>query len=285
MRLALAASGEIVGCDSLHVYRGLDIGSAKPTPRERAAVRHHLLDVVDPGQEFSAAEYARLARVAVREIAARGRLPVVVGGTGLYLKAFLEGLFEGPARDASLRSRLTRLADRYGDARVHRWLGRVDPEAAARIAPRDRIRVVRALEVYLASGQPISAAQRQTGEPLAGFSVRIVGLRPDRATLKDAVEARTRAMLEAGLVDEVMALRAAGVGGHLRPLQAIGYRQAVAFLEGRLPAERLGPEIVTATLRYAKRQMTWFRHQAAVRWFEDAETARADTLEWLRPKG
>ena len=149
-----------MSCDSLQVYRGLDIGSAKATPEERAAVPHHLIDVADPGEAFSAADYARLAREALDGIRSRGRLPIVAGGTGLYLRALLHGLFAGPSRDAGLRGRLEGLAERFGDERLHRVLARVDPEAAARIAPRDRVRVVRALEVYRATGRTITEGQR-----------------------------------------------------------------------------------------------------------------------------
>ncbi|HET8646338.1 MAG TPA: tRNA (adenosine(37)-N6)-dimethylallyltransferase MiaA, partial [Vicinamibacteria bacterium] len=165
LRLAEASGGEIVACDSVQVYRGLDVGSAKPTAEERRRVRHHLVDVVDPDQHFSAADYARLARGALAEIAARGSVPIVAGGTGLYLRALLGGLFEGPSRDAALRLRLEALAQRFGDARLHRLLARVDPAAAARTSPRDRVRVVRALEVYWASGRPLSDHQRQPLQP------------------------------------------------------------------------------------------------------------------------
>ena len=282
LRLARACSGEIVSCDSLQVYRGLDIGSAKPTVEERAEVKHHLVDVADPAEAFSAASYARLARVALGEIAARGRLAIVAGGTGLYLRALLRGLFEGPSRDEALRGRLELLAVRFGDARLHRLLARVDPEAAARIRPRDRVRVVRALEVYRVTGRPISEQQRQGAEPLQGFRGIVVGLDPDRATLRRAVETRTREMLARGLVEEVRGLLGRGYGPDLRPLRAIGYRQAVAVVRGEMTVAEAESAIVTETMRFAKRQRTWFRHQQSdAEWFSHADEAYAAVLRWL----
>jgi tRNA dimethylallyltransferase len=282
LRMARELSGEIVSCDSLQVYRGLDIGSAKATKEERAEVKHHLLDLREPDQEFSAAEYAREGRAALAAIAARGRLPIVAGGTGLYLKALLQGLFEGPARNAPLRRRLEALAERHGDARLHRLLGRVDPESAARLAPRDRVRIIRALEVFWTTGRPLTAHHREGAAPLRGFRTLILGLALDRAELRQRVERRAREMFEAGLLDEVRALLARGFPPDLRPLQAIGYRQAVAVALGGLGREDAERETVAETLRFAKRQMTWFRHQAEVTWYNDADAAARAAQEWLR---
>lgn len=283
LRLARERSGEIVSCDSLQVYRGLDVGSAKATAAERAAVPHHLLDVVPPQAAFSAADYARLARAALAGIRARGRLPIVAGGTGLYLKALLSGLFEGPSRDDVLRLRLERLAERFSDRRLHRLLAHVDGAAAARTHPRDRVRIVRALEVYWLTGRPITAHQAGGSQPLEGYRTLVLGLAPDRARLRAAVEARTRHMLEHGLVGETRAVLAACGGVAPRPLGAIGYRQALGVLRGELSPEAAESSIVTETMRFAKRQMTWFRHQAPrnVAWFDTAERAFAAALEWL----
>jgi tRNA dimethylallyltransferase len=282
LRLARERGGEIVSCDSQQVYRGLDLGTAKPTPAERAAVPHHMIDVADPRAGFSAAEFARLARGALAGIRRRGRLPVVAGGTGLYLRALLHGLFDGPARDDALRARLEAIADRRGDALLHRLLSRVDPAAAGRIAPRDRVRVVRALEVYLRTGRPMSAEQRGSGEPLSGFRTLLLGLAPDRTLLRAAVVARTRRMLAEGLVAEVRGLLANGLPADARPLQSIGYREAVAVVRGEMPEDEAEPAIVGATMRLAKRQMTWFRHQEpGIRWFADADAAHAAAVEWL----
>jgi tRNA dimethylallyltransferase len=285
MRLALEHGGEIVSCDSLQVYRGLDVGSAKPTPAERDRVAHHLIDVVDPDEVFTAAEYARQARRALADIRARGRLPLAVGGSGLYLRAVLSGLFEGPSRDEALRRRLERLAERYGDARLHRLLRGVDPEAATRIEVRDRRRVVRALEVFHATGRPLTQHHRAGAEPLAGFDVRLLGLEPSRETLRRAVEARTDRMLAGGLVAEVRALLAR-YPADLPPLRAIGYRQAVAVVEGRAQVDEARRDMVKETMRYAKRQMTWFRHQARVTWCAAAPEAHAQASAWLaEPRG
>ena len=286
LRLARERAGEIVSCDSLQVYRGLDIGSAKATAEERAAVPHHLLDVASPDSAFSAAEYTRLARKALRGIAARGRLAIVAGGTGLYLRALLQGLFRGPSRDEGLRRRLEGLAERFGDARLHRHLACVDPGAAARIAPRDRVRVVRALEVYRATGRAISEQQREGAVPLRGFRLLVVGLRPDRAALRGAVQERTRSMIARGLLDEVRGLLERGYSPELRPLRAIGYRQAVAVVCGEMTVEEAERAIVTETMRFAKRQVTWFRHQQpGVEWFADPDGARAAVVEWLDERG
>ena len=279
LALARAYSGEIVSCDSLQVYRGLDVGSAKATAEERAAVPHHLLDVVDPDQDFSAADYARLARAAVGDIVARGGLPLVVGGTGLYLRALVRGLFAGPARDPELRQRLQALGERHGDHRLHRLLRHVDPEAAERIEARDRVRVIRALEVFFRSGRSLSRHFDQGAEPLTGVDVRVLGLAPPRDVLRAAVIARTAAMFARGLLDEVEGLLEK-YPETLRPLRAIGYREAVAVLRGRATEEEAQRDIVVATMQYAKRQMTWFRHQETATWCADSESAFRQSALW-----
>ena len=279
MRLARARRAEIVSCDSLQVYRGLDIGSAKPGAADRAAVPHHLIDVVDPDQDFSAADYARLARRAVADIAARGGVPIVAGGTGLYLRALLHGLFEGPARDEPLRRRLEAIAGRHGDARLHRMLARADPDSAARIEPRDRVRVIRALEVYRATGRPIGEHHRAGSGALEGVEWRVFVLDPGRERLRAAVEARTDVMLASGLIEETRRLRERYPGA--RPLNAIGYRQAAAVVSGTQPAAEARRDIVVETMRYAKRQRTWFRHQETATWFADAGEAEEAALLWL----
>jgi tRNA dimethylallyltransferase len=269
MRLGAARRGEIVSCDSLQVYRGLDVGSAKPGREELRAVPHHLVDVADPDQPFSAAEYAARARAAIAGIRARGRLPVVAGGAGLYLRALLQGLFVGPSRDEALRQRLEAISARFGSERLHRLLQRIDPEAAARIRPRDRVRIVRAIEVFRVTGDTLTSRQREGAQPLEGFRVLLLGLNPERGRLREAVARRTREMLERGLVDEVRRLLAAGLSAEARPLQSIGYRQALAVVRGEMTPDEAEQAIVQATMRYAKRQMTWFRHQAEVHWVED----------------
>ncbi len=282
LRLARERGGEIVSCDSQQVYRGLDIGTAKPSPAELREVPHHLIDVVEPDASFSAADYSRLARAALEGVRSRGRLAIVAGGSGLYLRALLQGLFDGPSRDAELRRRLEAIAERFGDARLHRLLRGVDAAAAARIEPRDRVRVVRAIEVFAATGRPITAQQTGGAGRLVGFSTFVVGLRPDRHALRRAVESRTRAMLATGLLEEVRALLARGLQAGARSLQSIGYRQALAVLDGELTIAAAEQSIVGDTMRFAKRQMTWFRHQQPdVRWFEDSEEAYRAASQWL----
>jgi tRNA dimethylallyltransferase len=281
LRLAEEQGGEIVSCDSLQVYRGLDIGSAKPTPAERRRVPHHLLDVVDPDEPFSAADYARRARAALASIRERGTAPFVVGGTGLYLRALLRGLFAGPSRDEPLRARLEAMASRYGQRRLHRWLARVDPASAERIEAADRVRVVRALEVFHTTGRPLSGHHQDGAEPLRGFTVRLLGLAPPRETLRAAVEARTDRMLADGLVEETRAL-IERYGPEVRPLQSIGYRQAAAVVRGALGVEQARRDIVQETMRYAKRQMTWFRHQEQPAWCTGATEAESLAGRWRR---
>jgi tRNA dimethylallyltransferase len=279
--VALEVGGEIVSCDSLQVYQGLDIGSAKASPEERRRVRHHMIDLVHPGAVFSAADYARLARAAVHEIAERGHLPLVVGGTGLYLRALLQGLFEGPSRNEALRGRLERILDSGGAGRLHRMLVRADPASALRIHPKDRVRLVRALEVYFQTGQPISSMQRQPPKALEGFRVKVVGLAPPRDLLRQAILHRTSDMFRAGLVGEVGKLLAKGLPPTLRPLQAIGYRQALGVVLGRTDEKTAEKDAAVATSQFAKRQMTWFRHQIDVEWYEGPTAAKAAILAWL----
>jgi tRNA dimethylallyltransferase len=279
LRLALAQGGEIVSCDSLQVYRGFDVGSAKPTIDERRRVPHHLVDVVDPDEPFSAADYGRRGREALASIRDRGVPPFVVGGTGLYLRALLRGLFEGPSRDDALRGRLEAMAARHGEKRLHRWLARVDPDSATRIEPADRMRVVRALEVFHKTGRPLSGHHRAGAEPLRGFEIRYLGLAPARDALRAAIEARTRRMLAGGLVEETRKL-IERYGPELWPLQSIGYRQAAAVVRGALGVDEAQRDIVKETMRYAKRQMTWFRHQEQVAWCADAAEAEAVATRW-----
>ena len=241
-----------------------------------------MIDLVDPGEAFSAADYARRARQALREIRARDRLPVLAGGTGLYLRALLKGLFEGPSRDEALRRRFEALADRFGDERLHRLLRHADPEAAQQIASRDRVRVVRALEVLWLTGRPISEARRaDEGASLTGFEILLVGLSPDRLALRAAVEERVEAMWARGFVDEVRGLLQAGHLSSIKPLGSIGYRQVVGVVEKGVKEAEARRDIVTKTMQYAKRQLTWFRHQAEVQWFADADSAHRGVCEWL----
>ncbi|MBK0392891.1 tRNA (adenosine(37)-N6)-dimethylallyltransferase MiaA [Ramlibacter algicola] len=260
LALARELGGEIVSVDSALVYRGMDIGTAKPTAAERAAVPHHLVDIREPTQPYSAAEFSADARRVIGEIAQRGRLPLLVGGTMLYFKALFEGLDALPPADPELRSQIEAEAVQHGWPALHAELARVDPAAAQRLAPNDAQRIQRALEVFRATGQPLSAfhgAQRSEGwRPAA-----LLSLEPtDRAWLHERIERRFDAMLAAGFLDEVRALRARGdLHPGLPSMRSVGYRQAWEALDGQLPMDQLRDRGVFATRQLAKRQLTWLR--------------------------
>jgi tRNA dimethylallyltransferase len=265
--LAQQFSGEIVSCDSVALYRYFEIGTAKPTREQRALVPHHLLDVAEPDQLYTAGEYARQARAIIGEILARGHLPIVVGGTGLYLRALLEGLFFGPQRSEQLRERLRSRAARHGSPYLHRILARLDPEAAAKIHAHDLPKLVRAIEVCLASRAQMSELWKQRGrDPLQGFRILRIGLTPARERLYARINRRAQQMFDGGLVEETKSLLDRYPGA--APLDSLGYRQAGQFLRGELTRE---PAIAAAQQghrNYAKRQMTWFRREPEVRWIE-----------------
>ena len=262
--LAKTSGGEIVNCDSLQLYRGFDIGTAK-TPIAERTVPHQILDVLSPQKSYSAGEYARQAREVIAEISDRGRLPVVVGGTGFYLRALLEGLPALPARDPQLRDRLmTREEARTGS--LHRILTRLDSAAAARIHARDVQKTLRALELRLLTRQPLPPAE--TAEPLHGYAVFKLGLDPDRAELHRKLEARTRAMFEQGLIEEVEGLLRSGCTGEEKPFESLGYKQALAYLRGSLTREQAVESTLIETRQYAKRQWTWFRRDPEIHWLK-----------------
>jgi tRNA dimethylallyltransferase len=265
--LAERLGGEIVSYDALSVYRGLDIGTAKPSPEERRGIPHYLIDVVEPDEEFSAAEFVRRASAAIEDIAFRDELPILVGGTGLYLRALRKGLFEGPGRSVVLRARLAEIADRRGPKALHRMLRRWDPELASRIHENDRVRLIRGVEVYLASGRRMSELMRERRRPLADFQDILIGLRPDREVLKARVEARVDVMFARGFVEEVRRLRLE-YGDGIPAFKAIGYREVLLHLDGEIAIEGAKRLTTLATIQYAKRQMTWFRREPEVRWLE-----------------
>mgnify|MGYP001812075456 CR=1 FL=1 len=263
IELCLRFGGEVVSCDALQVYRELHIGTAKLPRESRRGVPHHLLDVAEPDAEFSAADYVERASEAIAAIATAGQLPVVAGGTGLYLRALRRGLFVGPGRSEALRARLAKIAERRGHGSLHRLLRRWDPESAERVHPNDVVRVVRALEVRIQSGRPMSELMTERRSPLAGFHVILVGLEPERSELESRIEARVRSMIDQGLVSEVRRLREL-YGEHAPAFKAIGYREVVAALaRGDVLEETLIEEVQRATRRYAKRQQTWFRSEPA----------------------
>jgi tRNA dimethylallyltransferase len=261
LALAVRRPVEILCCDSMQVYRGLDIGTAKPTAAERSAVPHHLLDLVDPGQPFHAARWAELARRAIADVTARGRLPVVVGGTGLYFRALVRGLFEAPPSDPALRARHEQEARALGVPALHARLAAVDPEAAARILTNDLVRISRALEIHEQTGVPMTVLHRQATAP-APLSLYTVLLDPPLPALRPAIAARVGAMMAAGFLDEVRALRAAGHGA-ARALAGLGYRQLGEHLDGAIGLAEAVEQTTRATVAYARRQRTWFRKEHA----------------------
>lgn len=270
LSLAEVFGGEIVGCDSTAVYRGLDIGTDKLPAAEQRGIRHHLVDIADPTEVYSAARYAADAGAVVHEIVGRGALPILVGGTGFYYRALVRGLFPGPGRDDRLRARLDRIASRRGDTCLHRWLQRVDPASADRIQPRDRKRLVRALEVYLLTGRPLTEHFAQTTSPIAGLPVLALGLTMPRPALRERVARRVEAQFARGVVSEVEQLLARGVPPTAHAFSGLVYRQVVELLQGVRPEPETRALIVRENMRYARRQLIWFRGERGVRWLEGA---------------
>ncbi len=286
IQIALAVGGEIVNCDSLQIYRGFDIGTAKVPEAARRGIPHHLIDLVDPGQLFTAGDYARQARAAMHGIAERRRIPVVVGGTGFYLRALLDGLSHGPVRNPALRQRLER-REQKRPLSLHRILSRLDPTAASRIHANDTKKVIRALEVRILAGRPITELFARGRDPLTGFRPIKLGLNPPRALLNQRLDARTAGIFEAGLLNEVRALLSSGVPRDAKPFESLGYKQALQLLEGRLTWEQALESTQLETRRYAKRQLTWFRREPAVQWldgFGDNPEVQAQALAMVEKK-
>jgi len=263
LRVAAAFSGEIVNCDALQLYRGFDIGTAKTPAGARRGIPHHLLDVLDPQMSFSAGDYARAAREVIAGISARGRLPVVVGGSGFYLRGLLEGLPALPTRDESLRARLSAREQRRPGA-LHRLLRRLEPGAAARIHRHDIQKVMRALEVRLLTRAALPA--QSTAIPFDGFRMLLMGLAPERGLLTEAIAVRTRQMFQGGFIEEVRGLLEQGLSGEEKPFESLGYKQALAHLRGQMSREQAIEATETATRQYAKRQLTWFRRDTRTVW-------------------
>lgn len=269
LSLALAEkfNGEIVNCDSVAIYREFDIGTAKPTPEERSRAPHHLFDFFDPTNEMTAGEYARRAREVIRGISSRQHLPIVVGGTGLYLRALLEGLFAGPQRSEELRERLRKRSASRGSGYLHRLLTRLDPASAEKIHPNDAPKLIRAIEVCLASRQKMSELWQQRRDPIQGFRILRLGLDPDRALLYERINDRASKMFNAGLVDETRKL-IKKFGDRARSLASLGYKQASQLLRGELTEAQAVQAAQQGHRNYAKRQMTWFRREPDVLWLK-----------------
>jgi tRNA dimethylallyltransferase len=265
LRLAEQFDGEIVSCDAVAVYRGLDVGSAKPTLEERARVPHHAIDILNPDESSTAGDYARVARAALAQIKARGRLPIVTGGTGLYLRALLEGLAPAPPRDEELRERLRDRAAQHGSEYLHRLLKRVDPVAAAAIHPNDMPKMIRSVEVTLAARRPQSEQWQAGRDQLRGFRVLQMGLDPPRMALYERINERAARMFDEGLLEEAQTAQE-HYGDGCRALGSLGYAQAVAMLRGEMTRAEAIAAAQQGHRNYAKRQMTWFRRDKQIEW-------------------
>lgn len=278
--LAERVHGEIIGADSRQIYRKMTIGTAKPTPDERRRVPHHLLDIRNPDEGYSAAEFARDASALAQDMLERGTLPLVVGGTGLYIHALLYGLFDGPAKDAAFRTRMQALDALYGNAYLHRQLQRVDPVTASRLHPHDTVRIVRALEVFHLTGQSISTHQAQHTRPLRTFRACFLVLNISRPLLYERIEARVDRMMADGLFQEVDHLCRQGYHANMPAMSSVGYKEILDVLQGQSDREDAIALIKRNTRHYAKRQLTWFRKYPEARWIDAANLHEACARCW-----
>jgi tRNA dimethylallyltransferase len=276
IELARRFNGEIVGADSMQIYRYMDIGTAKPTPVEQAAAHHHMIDIVDPDQDFDAAAYALEATACVQQIIDRGRIAIVVGGTGFYIKALLYGLFEEAPSDPRIRRRFSRQAEIEGTTALHRQLKAIDPAAADRIHVNDTYRIVRALEVHAVTGEPLSVYQRRHGFREPRFDALEIGLTWPRPVLYDRINRRVDTMMAQGFLDEVRQLLGRGYTRDLKSMQSLGYRHLAAVIEDGLPVQDVLTTLKRDHRRYAKRQLTWFRARALVHWLNPTQTDAAE---------
>jgi len=289
LALAKQCRGEIINCDSTAVFRGFDIGTDKVPADQQQGIPHHLVDIVDPVEDYTAAQYARDAARVIDEVHARGGTPILVGGTGFYYRALTRGLFPGPGKDAALRDRLGRLADRRGVEFLWRMVRRVDPPSADRILPRDRKRLIRALEVYFQTGRPLTAHFADTTSPLdPAVAVSALALRLETAALVPRLARRVDAQFAAGIVDEVRNLLAAGVPPGARPFGGLVYRQVMDYLNGLRDLAATRDLIVQENRRYARRQLIWFRKEPNLIWFDgpgEAPGVQTRVFAWLADQG
>jgi tRNA dimethylallyltransferase len=276
--LAKRFNGEVVACDSTAVYRGFDIGTDKVPDTQQQGIPHHMVDVADPTEEYSAARYARQAAATIRNITARGKLPILVGGTGLYYRALTRGFFPGPSRDAALRARLERIATRRGPERLRVLLGRVDAESAARIQPRDLKRLVRALEVYHLTRRPLTEHFAETQSPLPEYAVTAFALRISPEATAERVARRVDEQFDRGLLDEIRAVLASGVPPTAHPFTGLVYRQALEHLQGVRGERETRELIVRENRKYSRRQLIWFRKEPNLQWIH-AAGERDETLD------
>jgi len=285
IRLAQQLGGEIVVCDSTQVYRHFDIGTAKVPLNEQRGIPHHLVDLVEPQEVFTAGDYRKQALIVLEAILNRGKVPILTAGTGLYLRALLEGLADAPTRSEELRDRLRRKAELRGPAHLHRILARLDGLTAARIAPRDAPKVIRAIEMRVLTGKPVGEIHRRGRNALEGYQPIKIGLLPSRAALYTHIHSRVEAMLAAGWIEETHQLIARGIPADAKPFQFIGYSQLRAHLEGRLGKEDAMKQIQQETRHFAKRQLTWFRKEPGVHWlagFGDSPETLVAALQYLQ---
>ena len=276
LALAERYDGEIINCDSTAVYRGFDIGTDKLSEEARRGIPHHLIDIADPAEVYTAAQFARDAAQAIRDIHARGKLPILVGGTGFYYRALTRGLFPGPGADEALRARLNRIADARGEACLYRIVQRVDPDSAARIMGRDRKRLVRALEVFYTTGRPLTSHFERTTSPIADCDVIAIALRLPAPLTAERVARRVDDQFSRGIVDEVRGLLARGVPPDARPFGGLVYRQVMGMLGGVRGEVETRALVVQENRRYARRQLIWFRKEPNLMWF-DGPGERDDT--------
>ena len=280
--LAQEMGTEIVSADSMQVYQQFDIGTAKPSAEERSRVAYHLLDCVDPREEFSLARFIKLADEIIDHINRKGMIPLVVGGTGLYIKGLIEGIFEEGARDPELRSRLREEIRMQGLGTLYQRLQEVDPVAAQRISPNDMMRIVRALEVYELTGRPISELQRESQTQDKRYEYRLVVLTRDRAELYERIEARVDRMFATGFVEEVRRLLDMGYSPDLHAMKALGYREVVAYIKGQTSLKEAQLRVKQATRRYGKRQLTWFRAMREAEWLNLSGNSYQENVERLK---
>ena len=268
IRLAEKLGGEIISADSMQIYRYMDIGTAKPTAAEQNRILHHLVDIVDPDEDFDAVRFAKMARQKVMQLHQRGVMPLVVGGTGLYIKALLQGLFQSNPADPKIRERLMKEVTENGSSRLHDRLKQIDPDAAERLHPNDAYRIVRALETIESTGRSISDHHQDHGFGDEPFHALKICLQIERQKLYDRIDQRVDMMIDAGLLDEVKKLLSMGYSADLKSMQSIGYRHMAAFIEGQLPWDECLRTLKRDTRRFAKRQFTWFGADQEIQWYE-----------------
>jgi len=271
VRLAENVGAEILNADSMQVYRSMDIGTAKPTEEQRRRIPHHLLDLVDPDESFSVADFRLAAEQAIADISARGKRIIVCGGTGLYIRALTKGLVDAPGGDEGIRNELRELADREGEGALHSLLEKVDPATASRLHPNDQFRIIRALEIWRITGRPVSELRDEHGFRDTRFTCLKLGLAIDRDLLYESIDTRVESMMSAGFPDEVRNLLASGYPASLKPMRSLGYRHIIGYLKGEYSLEDALLLMKRDTRRYAKRQLTWFNRDREIKWIEYPE--------------